>query len=431
MAHGSHGGAAPTTKPKVAPELAAFVSARLQPEDLPQIDAAMAQDEETKGFGALAQNLSRAASLYRGERAGPMAVQVPDALKQFVTRKQAAAAASPEAQAPNPDDDPASAVSQAARAALLQTPHGRAVRDSLGDSFEQLSASKLKPLLPMWRASADEKPPTRVKAADEPIDETDRAELTQRGINPAFARNHGEAQDLAQQHDARKAQREAASAAAGRQERRVGLAEEERKTKHEGQLYAGKFFKFGDDVPPGSIPDSQRASLIDETGQVADLAGTVDQLSGLYRQHGSQLTGPAAAKMRTLVNDIRLVAKSPAVFNLGVLNGPDLQILSGVIDDPTKLEGITKNAAALRDFSTELETFKSRVLGRITKRWESYGATPVGGPFARGGAPDLIGEAAALEGQPKRISSDAEYAALPVGAKYVAPDGSIRTKRGR
>ena len=32
-------------------------------------------------------------------------------------------------------------------------------------------------------------------------------------------------------------------------------------------------------------------------------------------------------------------------------------------------------------------------------------------------------------GDPKKISSDAEYSSLPPGARYIAPDGSTRQKR--
>jgi hypothetical protein len=44
------------------------------------------------------------------------------------------------------------------------------------------------------------------------------------------------------------------------------------------------------------------------------------------------------------------------------------------------------------------------------------------------GPPDLIGEAAELTKGPARISSDADYEALPSGAQFVDPEGNLRRK---
>jgi hypothetical protein len=407
MAHGAHGGGAGLpTKPKVPPEMAAFLSARLEQEDLPEIDAALAKDEEAKGLGALSQNLSRAAALYRGERVGPMAVPVPDALRQFVTRKQAEAATRPEMTAPNPDDDPASPVSQAARAALLQTPHGQAVRDSLGDAFEQLPASKLKPLLPMWRASADVKPEARTKPADAPPDEVDVAELTKRGIPAGLAKTHGEALDLIGRADAAKAargNRDADDSARSKRET-VQAAIDLRKefqalpVVKDTALTAQAYQKIQGTSPtgPGDI------SLIFAFMKMIDPASTV--------REGEFATAESAGGVPSRIWGL---------YNKTV----EGQKLPESVRQQFRSEAKSLYDAQRKRYDASAAQYR-RLAQQAGLRPEDVVLDVFGGSEpAKPAAPDLIGEAAALEGKGRRVVERRKAKDGRILVKY--DDGSI------
>jgi hypothetical protein len=75
---------------RLSPALRAYVLQKRAPVDVAGLDAALASDREREGLNTFAQNLDRSASLYRGERPGPLAVQAPDDVKAFVMRQQLA-----------------------------------------------------------------------------------------------------------------------------------------------------------------------------------------------------------------------------------------------------------------------------------------------------------------------------------------------------
>lgn len=95
-------------------------------------------------------------------------------------------------------DDPADPVSKAARDAFRATAQGTQVAESMGGDYEKLSASQI---VQISKVKADH----AVKAADAPLDDVDRSELTKRGINPALPKSHGEAVALIQHYESTKA----------------------------------------------------------------------------------------------------------------------------------------------------------------------------------------------------------------------------------
>lgn len=72
----------------------------------------------------------------------------------------------------------------------------------------------------------------------------------------------------------------------------------------------------------------------------------------------------ARAKMGTVYNNMLLQAKE--AFNLGVLNGPDYQILQEVITNPTSLKGGLTSKEALDAQASKLEEIMGRVGQTIT-----------------------------------------------------------------
>lgn len=91
------------------------------------------------------------------------------------------------------------------------------------------------------------------------------------------------------------------------------------------------------------ITDDSVKKIKEAQPQIETMRTSIRELLELYKKSGIQITGDEASKMQARVRTIQLLAKSPEFFNLGVLNGPDLDILEGAIPDPTKIRtGISK-----------------------------------------------------------------------------------------
>lgn len=85
----------------------------------------------------------------------------------------------------------------------------------------------------------------------------------------------------------------------------------------------------------------------------------------------------ARAKMGTIYNNLLLQAKE--AYNLGVLNGPDYQILQTVITDPTSLKaGIISNEA-LADQAKKLDGILQRIGTTVANVSKQRGAGPAVG----------------------------------------------------
>lgn len=148
-----------------------------------------------------------------------------------------------------------------------------------------------------------------------------------------------------------------------------------------GATYGGKYFKLRGDVPPGSLDEVELRKVREASGEVADLAAAADEVKAIYQRTGGVLTGPDAARMRSLITDMQLTAKGPSVYQLGVLAGPDMAILDTMLANPAKLDSVLKNAGDLRDFVAEIDTFKRRVLERTASKADALGFDPIGPPY--------------------------------------------------
>jgi hypothetical protein len=161
---------------QLPPELLEYVKARAPTHDLSGFDAAAAKDRESAGYGAIGQNLSRAAALVRGEQVGEMATPPSDELRTWVLRKQMA----------HKDSDPLDRLGKVA-----------GIAKDLRPSKESLPNPDNDPAPPEWGAlpgmtrgqaissgyakRSEQKPEDPMKA---PPSETLRAELRKNGKNP-------------------------------------------------------------------------------------------------------------------------------------------------------------------------------------------------------------------------------------------------------
>lgn len=72
-----------------------------------------------------------------------------------------------------------------------------------------------------------------------------------------------------------------------------------------------------------------------------------DEMMALYRKHGNKvLPGKERAQMESLARNLQLLAKGPAGYELGVIAGPDMDLLNSVIPVSTSKQ------ATIADFFT-------------------------------------------------------------------------------
>ena len=112
------------------------------------------------------------------------------------------------------------------------------------------------------------------------------------------------------------------------------------------------------------------------------------------------------------------------LFNLGVLNGPDLALMDSLMVDPTSIANNAMDMIGAADLNervtTNLVQLRRMFKDIIEPKLNAAGiALPPDVPPA---APPPDGSGMAT------ISTDAEYDALPSGTTFVGPDGKTRRK---
>jgi hypothetical protein len=109
--------------------------------------------------------------------------------------------------------------------------------------------------------------------------------------------------------------------------------------------------------PGDKLPEAQQKQVVG----VQNLQGAIGEyLDQLKTWGGTDIARPdARAAMGTKYNNMMLQAKE--AYNLGVLNGPDLEILTSVITDPRSMAGAVTSNEALANQAKEL----NRIMGSI------------------------------------------------------------------
>lgn len=102
--------------------------------------------------------------------------------------------------------------------------------------------------------------------------------------------------------------------------------------------------------PGDKLPESQQKQVVG----VNNLNNAIKEYRSELERYGpaDSLRPDARATMGTKYNNMMLQAKE--AYNLGVLNGPDLQILQSVITDPRSLTGAITSKKALDTQASEL-----------------------------------------------------------------------------
>lgn len=130
--------------------------------------------------------------------------------------------------------------------------------------------------------------------------------------------------------------------------------------------------------------------------QMDALKRSIDDLVSEYEKNGWQPIGPKSANYESKARLAQLLSKETALFNLGVLNGPDLDILEQVVSNPGGFKsGVAMARYGKDNYGIRLRNVQDLVDYKINKFYESNGLRPVkqipsGGnaspPAAQGGS---------------------------------------------
>ena len=179
-------------------------------------------------------------------------------------------------------------------------------------------------------------------------------------------------------------------------EKKLIADEADRQWKNEWQMnklpyeYAEKQTQLSGQVP-SALRDSYRGTIASGSENAQDLTPlavkevtsategvskilrSTDKLIDMVDKNGLEfLLGEGKAKMETLLADMALTYKGEAFAGLGVLTGPDLDILLDVMGNPTKLAATTADIQ-----KAKLNEFREMLLAGYDKKLDARGFNPV------------------------------------------------------
>lgn len=133
----------------------------------------------------------------------------------------------------------------------------------------------------------------------------------------------------------------------------------------------------GGPADPGTPNTMDRSTL--KKAKV-EVAGTLAALSDLRKAindaGGGSLAAvvgynsPTATKLNTAYNNAALMAKGESLYNLGVLNGQDLEVIRRTITDPSTMKSLTTSPEA---WGAQIEQVEKLINDRLTAMEQQYG----------------------------------------------------------
>jgi len=123
--------------------------------------------------------------------------------------------------------------------------------------------------------------------------------------------------------------------------------------------------------PGDKLPESQQKQVVG----VQNLSNAIQEYRQALKSFGmlDALNPDQRAMMGTKYNNMMLQAKE--AYNLGVLNGPDFDILQSVVTDPRSLKGVITSNKALDTQASELDRIMSGVAQTSSQLKPRGGAT--------------------------------------------------------
>lgn len=119
----------------------------------------------------------------------------------------------------------------------------------------------------------------------------------------------------------------------------------------------------------------------------------IREIRDKYKKTGMEFTGNDAAWYESRIKELKLLAKGEALYKLGVLAGPDMGILTGVLPDPSSIkEGLKK--LALGDLDVKFKAFEDHINNKSDTFYRVHGfqkmAPAIGGADESGFIPGQV-----------------------------------------
>jgi len=150
------------------------------------------------------------------------------------------------------------------------------------------------------------------------------------------------------------------------QERLFGLKQDERddarqlkRDERDLQLAVPGYERTGE-----VLPKPEEAMKLRKATVTADqLQSKLNRLRDLVKDKGSfEYGGQSGAEMESLATEIQLLSKSPEMYELGVLTGPDMNLLQKITADPASMSSFfTRDNTRLKQIDTQLKSVKDKV----------------------------------------------------------------------
>lgn len=144
-------------------------------------------------------------------------------------------------------------------------------------------------------------------------------------------------------------------------------------TAGKNSLLQKSWLSISDDKAYMSTTVDQRKAVDKAVQNINPFITTMDKLIELTKKYGNESTAtPAGKEMEVLVRNAQLLAKE--IYNLWVLNWPDLELMQSIIANPTNRTGIWN---PLINHAKMLEKGKKTILDNAYSMGATVGITPV------------------------------------------------------
>lgn len=126
------------------------------------------------------------------------------------------------------------------------------------------------------------------------------------------------------------------------------------------------------------LPKAEEAMKFRKATAVSkQLSDKLNRMKELVKSKGSfEWGGDAGTEMESLATEIQLLGKSPELYELGVLAGPDLTLLQKITADPSSMSSLfTRDDSRLKQIDSQL----SSINGKLGATASSMGYAKAGG----------------------------------------------------
>lgn len=135
----------------------------------------------------------------------------------------------------------------------------------------------------------------------------------------------------------------------------------------EGRLAVPGYARMGNVLPK----DEEAVKFRKATASAEQMSQKLGRLRDLVKSHGSfEYGGEAGTEMESLATEIQLLGKSPELYELGVLAGPDLDLLTKITADPASMSSLfAQDSSRIKQIDTQMKS----IAGKLASTAKSLG----------------------------------------------------------